>query len=303
MKKDSVEVSYIIPSFNHAQYITECLESIKSEISDNDEILVLDDGSNDESIQKIEEWQTSNPSLNFRLMKQDNVGICATLNRLVQLALGKYIRIVSSDDMVIKGSTSKLVKTINASTEYKLAAFGDTITINGSGKKISNSHISFLGKKVSAYRKNVLVAIITNWAIAGPSILLRKNFDYEVGKYNEDLLIEDWNMYLRLAANNKIAFCDETVALYRVHQTNTSITKDIAKRINNLNSQIRGGQANLEIVKLPYKLLLQAEIFLLETKVKFLERKYLLATIKLISYWILLFKYLCAGRKVNSDVV
>ena len=182
MKKDVIKVSYIVPSFNHAQYITECLESIKSEISDQDEILVLDDGSKDESIQKIENWQKSNPSLNFRLMRQTNVGICTTLNRLVELAQGKYIRIVSSDDMVLKGSTAKLVKTINATNEYKLAAFGDTITINSSGKRISNSHISYLGKKISAYRKNVLTAIIANWAIAGPSILLRKNFDSEVGK-------------------------------------------------------------------------------------------------------------------------
>ena len=213
--------------------------------------------------------------IHFQVFEQVNQGICSTLNKLIKLANGKYLRIVSSDDMVIVGSTARLMNELLQAEKYKLASFGDAITVNAVGEKISDSHIEFLGKEQSLYKKDVLKAIITQWAIAGPSILLRKNFEQEVGNYDENLLVEDWNMYLRLAANDKIVFCAEAVALYRVHQSNTSMTKDIKKRIQNLKSQIRGGQANLGRLKRPYLYLLQSEIYLLKAKVHFLESNYL----------------------------
>lgn len=286
MNTVSVEVSYIIPSYNHERFIEDCLNSIKSEITSSDEIIVIDDGSVDNTMKIIRNWKANNESIRLQVFEQVNQGICSTLNKLIKLANGKYLRIVSSDDMVIMGSTSKLVKALqNAGTE-KLAAFGDAITVDIKGYTISKSHISFLGKNLRLYKKDVLRAIITQWAIVGPSILLRKNFELEVGNYDENLLVEDWNMYLRLASKNNIVFCPEAVALYRVHQSNTSMTKDIKKRVQNLQSQIKGGLANLSRLKPPYLYLLQSEIYLLRAKAYFLQNIYFRTFQCLILYWI-----------------
>ena len=88
-----------------------------------------------------------------------------------------------------------------------------------------------------------------------------------------------------ISANDKIVFCDQAVALYRVHQSNTSMTRDVNKRVKNLNSQIRGGLANIERLKPPYLFLLQSEIFLLKAKVNFLQKAYFRTAIDMSRYW------------------
>ena len=167
-------ITVVIPAYNTERFIIQALESVWAQTRAPDEFIVIDDGSVDNTMQLIQKWRSQNTNLNFRIFEQANQGICSTLNKLIKLANGKYIRIVSSDDMVLQGSTPKLVNVLLSSRNYKLAAFGDAITVNAKGDRISKSHIAFLGKNPSLYKKDVLQAIITQWAIAGPSILLRK---------------------------------------------------------------------------------------------------------------------------------
>jgi glycosyltransferase involved in cell wall biosynthesis len=266
-----MKISYIVPCYNHSQYVLECLESIKADLFCESEIIIIDDGSSDDSADLIEQWHLQNTDLNISFSRQKNQGICYTLNKLIALSSGDFIRTVASDDQIILGSTAILVDALN-NNEHSLTAFGDVETMDKNGITLSKSHIGFSKKNKQTYKTDLKKAIISEWAIAGPSFVCKKNFFDTIGKYDESILIEDWNMYLRLAALEKLVFVDTAVARYRVHDTNTSRTKDIAIRKRNLNSQYLGGAKCLSLFSGKYFYLLMSEILLIKAKIHYLNR-------------------------------
>lgn len=278
-------ISYVVPSFNHAKYVVDCLESIKADIYCDYEIIIIDDGSTDNSVEVIEDWIAKNQNLKIQFIKQNNRGVCSTLNRLISLAQGEYIRPVASDDLINNQGTKILVNALEENQNI-LVAFGDCQTINAVGETLSESHIEYLGKNKDFYAKDLKKAIISQWAISGPALVYRKGFEKEIGSYDESLLIEDWNMYLRLAGMGKLIFVDSVVAKYRIHDTNTSITVQKDKKIRNLESQYKGGAQNLKFFNNKYQNLLRAELFLIQAKIFFLKRKYVLVFFELVRYFL-----------------
>ncbi len=276
-------VSYIIPSFNHDKYIFDALNSIKTDIFCEHEIIILDDGSTDMSAQVVSQWIQQNNSLNIQFIQQTNQGVCYSINKLLGLSKGDFIRLVGSDDQIIPGSTEILIDALNHD-DSKLVAFGDSQTIDSQGRLLSNSHIDFLKKNKDMYKKDLKKAIISEWAVVGPVLVYRKDFMSQVGPYDESILIEDWNMYLRLAGLEKIVFVDTPVAKYRVHEANTSRTRDVQKRIQNLSSQYTGGARSLKYFNGRHLNLLKSELYLTEAKIEFLKKNVIQLAIKLIKY-------------------
>ena len=266
-----MKISYIVPCYNHSKYVQACLDSIKADMFCESEIIIIDDGSKDNSADLVKQWQLQNSDVAVFFSQQENRGICYTLNKLHTLSSGDFIRTVASDDLLIKGSTEILVNALSKNCD-SLVAVGDVETIDQDGRVLSKSHIQFSKKERHVYNSDLKRAIISEWAIAGPSFVSRRNFIDHIGKYDESILIEDWNMFLRLAALEKLIFVDASVAKYRIHQTNTSRTKDVATRIRNLNSQYLGGAKCTDLFKGKYSYLLKSEIALIKAKIHFLEK-------------------------------
>lgn len=269
-----MKISYVVPCYNHELFLKDCLDSIKDDIFVESEIIIIDDGSKDRSVAIIKSWMAEHANLNVKLIEQKNSGVCATLNKLFELAKGEFIRPVSSDDILILGSTKNLLEMIENSPNY-LMCFGDSQVIDSSGEVIASSHIEYRKKSIEKYKTNVKQAIIANWAVAGPSFLCKKEMLLSIGKYDESLLIEDWNMFLRLAAKDKLIFFPGPVAKYRIHSDNTSITLNKDKRISNLSSQLLGGHKNIEFYDGGYKILLRAQLELLKAKVAYLKKDFI----------------------------
>lgn len=281
-------ISYVVPCYNHESFLVDCLESIKNDIFTASEIIVIDDGSTDKSVAEIKNWILNNPEVNIRLIEQTNRGVCATLNKLFELAKGAYIRPIASDDIIITHSTRKLVTMLQENTQ-SLMAFGDSCTIDQTGAIVAKSHIEYLGQSIEHYRSRLKEAVIGNWAISGPVFLCKRNMLQVVGKYDEELIIEDWNMYLRLAARDSLVFLPEPVAKYRIHKSNTSITDNVSKRITNLQSQLSGGSKNIELFDFKYKTLLESKLNLLKAKIAFLKKQYFQVSFYLTKYIFLSF--------------
>lgn len=199
--------------------------------------------------------------------------MCYFLNKLFDLAQGDFIRPIGSDDVIILESTKKLVLKLQEQNQY-LMAFGDSSTIDENGALIAKSHIEYLGKSVKKYQNHLKEAVIGSWAISGPVFLCKKNMLQVVGQYDEELLIEDWNMYLKLVARDSLVFLSEPVAQYRIHKHNTPITDNLNKRIANLQSQFFGGSKNLELFSSKYQILLNSRLNLLKAKISFLKKQY-----------------------------
>ncbi len=285
IKKDvSFQISYLVPCYNHENYIVDCLESIVADASSLDELIIIDDGSRDRSVEIIQNWidrQVGNLPIQF--CSRPNKGISATLNELIDAAGGEFIKLVSSDDKIIPGTTRHMKAYLQENPRI-LAVAGDVITIDENNRRISDSQMSLLGASAEVYLRDIKTAIICHWALCGPAVLFRQGFRETVGRYDESLVVEDWSMYLRLIAVDGFSYLNRRVGEYRVHSENTSMTKDTQRRIINLYSQKKAGEQAIPLFKGKYRYLLSGEVALIQTKIKYLEKRIIPAILSYLKY-------------------
>lgn len=231
-------LSYLIPSYNHAPFLAEALNSIHKDNYPNKEILILDDGSTDNSHEVVQRWIKNNPDIPVHFSSRANKGTGATLNELIHQAQGVFLRPLASDDMLAPGGSAQLI--LGFAQDPSLAAvFADCTVVDHQGNLVAESALEYAGASVEIYSNDLQKALIEHWAACGPCILWKKDNLLSTFKgYREDLSVEDWHMFLSLLVKNKIAFVPRSVGLYRVHPTNSSRTRNTEKRISNLKEQL-----------------------------------------------------------------
>lgn len=222
-------ISVLVPSYNHDRYVRKCLDSIRDQDYPNFEIVLCDDGSTDKTLSTAWLWKKENPDVSFRIYSHENAGVCKTLNRLVRLAEGDYISLCASDDFLHKNSLSERYDILRMSG--KMAVVSDSFTVDSADRVLNDSSLSKLYRaSVKRLKHDIVSECIYNWAITGPGLLVNKKIYSLVGMYNESLISEDRDFYLRILAIDELVFLDIPLAYYRVHQTNSSIG-DVKKRL------------------------------------------------------------------------
>lgn len=220
-------VSVVIPLYNHESFVIQCLESILEDPYPSKEVLVVDDGSNDNSFAMVQQWFAMNGRQlrGYELRKRENSGICRTLNELVSMASGEFIIPLASDDFLLPGGISARVDYLLKHPE-KLAVFADSITVDENAKVLCGSCIEevFHGRKKYLSDDFLLsYELLFHWCIPGPVFAARRNAYDIVGFYNEASIVEDWDFYLRIMGhNNALGFINHPVAAYRMHSRNFS---------------------------------------------------------------------------------
>jgi glycosyltransferase involved in cell wall biosynthesis len=210
-------VSIIVPMYNHVRYIENALESFASEGYPNLEVIILDDGSKDDSFSVAETWVKNHPNTfkNIVLERQTNQGITKTLNTLVKLSSGSYITMVASDDKLLPGGIQDRIAALNNRPDW-LSVFGNCIIVDSENvikatnglKKLGNSNYQALLNDHLRAKE-----LILRWSVPGPVL------------YDTELFFEDRDFYLRLLAKNALGFINIPVAAYRLHGENTILDK------------------------------------------------------------------------------
>jgi glycosyltransferase involved in cell wall biosynthesis len=215
--------------YNHADFIVECLNSLKNQDYQNFEIVICDDGSNDNSVDIINDWILNNPEVKTSLLEQMNQGVCRTLNNLIGIAFGEYIALCASDDVLTCDSLSARYNFLVINNMS--AVISDSYTIDENSNVINSSSISQLYRgNLSKLQGELVNECVYNWAIAGPVLLIKKSLFDLIGLYDESLLTEDRDFYLRLLAGGHLSFLNMPLAKYRVHSGNSS-RSGIKKRL------------------------------------------------------------------------
>lgn len=104
------DITFIIPTFNNKKLLLRCLNSIEEQLEENDAVIIIDDGSNDNTFQTLSERYKLNP--NIQIFKQINSGSGAARNKGIELNKNKYIWFVDSDDYIISGAIHEVKKLI-----------------------------------------------------------------------------------------------------------------------------------------------------------------------------------------------
>lgn len=202
-------VSVIIPSYNHGKYITQCIESIINQTYRNFELIVIDDGSTDNSAEVLNCLKSE---YGFKLIIQKNHGISYTLNRGIrEFAHGKYLAMCASDDFWTPNKLETQVNFMEANRFYPMC-YGKTYYVNEDSKLINMD--SVLKKE---YYGGWLFEDIFLFKLDLPvNCLFRRSIFEEVGFYDDNMAAEDYYMDLKISSKYSIGFVDEFLGYYRI---------------------------------------------------------------------------------------
>jgi len=213
-------VSVIIPAFNCASFIRDALRSVSEQSYPSVELLVIDDGSTDETPYIVQ----SQPGV--RYLRQDNRGPSAARNAGIAAARGDYIAFLDADDLWMP---DKLARQVSLLQQYPDAAFAfaDMRLVSQQNHTESSMFEKyFLNEKFFGHPCRVIdAAVKLVWSnfIPTSTVLTRKHPVEEAGGFDEAFRkCEDWDLWLRLALRAPIVYSPELLMLKRVHDVNAS---------------------------------------------------------------------------------
>lgn len=219
-------VSILIPSFNHGHYIVDCLESILSLTYPRIEILISDDCSWDNTMEIINSYKNRLEKKAERVLinqNQHNIGICKNCNLIWKMAKGEYYKFIASDDMLLPDSISKLVNYMETHKSYNIV-HANVFEI---GKRTHYPLQSFKQYTVLYSDKFMQGTGLTARLIAGNnllavSVMISRETKEKYGLFDERLLFEDWEYWLRVSISGEIGYLNDIVGGYRVLKSSAS---------------------------------------------------------------------------------
>lgn len=216
--------SIILPIYNVEKYLSECIESILKQTFTDYEVILVNDGSTDQSGAICDEYVAKNPQ--FQVIHKSNGGSADTRNVGIACAVGQYVICIDSDDYIIPNSFLSDIHQCATSNEADIIQYwfqkftdGQAVNIPASTPLTTLVPLKKEDEILSALvQKDTFTATVWSKAIRR-EFLIRTGVEFKVGLTGED---NDW--YLNLLVNNpcKIAVLAQTCIAYRQRKNSTS---------------------------------------------------------------------------------
>lgn len=254
-------VDVVIPAFNAARYIDQTLDSIALQGSLVHSIIVVNDGSTDQTALKVEAFTKQHPHLTVKLINQANAGLANARNTGIENVTAPYIALLDADDIWLRGKLERQLEVFNNSSDTRLGVvYTGYELIDENSLLISNDK----GIIKPQARGDVRSKLLTGNFISGSgsSVLIQSKVFKEVGLFDEGLRAsEDWDMWLRIAQQFHFDFEDTPLVQIRVHQSNMQkdFSRMLASELAMLNKFAQHGKHN-------YFLLLKIQTILFKKK-------------------------------------
>lgn len=209
-------VSVIIPTYNHAQYVVAALESVLGQTLQPDEIIVVNDGSPDDTAERLRPFVESG---RIRYIEQRNSGQGAARNRGLDEAHGKYIAFLDDDDRWPEDKLRWQVESLERHPQAALV-YGPHQLLSADGAQIADdanqSAHQPLDDAYAAFRRR-------NWILSVGQALIRADALRAIGGFDPAIWgSDDWDLYIRLARQGPFLFEPKTALHYRRHASNAS---------------------------------------------------------------------------------
>lgn len=210
-------VSILMPVFNCEAYLNESVPSLLKQSYENFELLIIDDGSTDKSLDILKDFAKQDKRI--QVYTQENIGITKTLNKLIEYSKGDFLARMDADDRAFPHR-------LNAQVEY--LKDNPTTTAVGSSYELINE----IGQPITVIKLPQKHDQIDTLHLEGhtsmshPAIMMRKKSVVEVGGYDENIpTAQDIDLWLRLAEIGLLANLPDPLIQYRVHNQSISEKK------------------------------------------------------------------------------
>ena len=210
----SPRVSVCIPSYNYATYLPIALDSILAQTYADYEIIVVDDGSPDDSQAIAESYSGRYPGKVrvFTHPGRANRGVSATCNLAIEKSQGEYFAWLGSDDVWYPGKLARQVDELDRYPHVGMTySYADVIDTRG----VKTGEVT--GRDIT---RDVLPMLVASNFIPHLTAFHRRSCLENSGYYDEALQYSDWEMWLKMANFYSISFINQSLAMYRVHGGN-----------------------------------------------------------------------------------
>lgn len=209
-------LSIIVPNFNNAVYLDECLESILGQTFRDFEVLVADDGSKDHSPQLIRSWEKRHPDIVLGLLSPFNRGVQGNLHWAIGQSRGQFLTTLDADDYY--SDSRKLEREIRVVLKHQkqgedVIAFSDIALVNEDRTPIG------LNSQWAPLREGrILPDLLARICLVPRDFIMPRAAYFEVGGYDPKVLLyEDWDLKLRLSERYPFYYSDSIGTAYRQH--------------------------------------------------------------------------------------
>jgi glycosyltransferase involved in cell wall biosynthesis len=221
--RSSPVVSVVIPSYNSACFVCEAVESVLGQTYRDLDIIVVDDGSNDETAEVLDRFRGR-----IRYVFQPNQGLSAARNRGIREASGELIAFLDADDVWLPEKLEKQLACLAANPRAALV-HSDVIFWDqepGDKHRKENGRSEFDGPCYERF--------LVNSRVLPSATVIRRECLAKVGLFDESLRrVEDYDLWFRLARHYELAYVDEALLLYRIHPSSLS-RNHLAMRLGEL---------------------------------------------------------------------
>lgn len=212
-------VSVVMPNYNKGKYLRSAIESILSQTYSNLELVIVDDGSTDDSLDIIREYSDKDPRLAYK--KQTHRGISTACNAAIENAKGDFIARQDSDDICSKERVAKQVVALAGAPPSVCYSDGWMIDESGmtTGEVYNRNHVNLpkAGHEGDIFRRLIRGSFILN-----ASIMAHREC-FKLVKYDARYQVaEDWDLSVRLARHFQFRYIPEPLYGYRIHAGNTA---------------------------------------------------------------------------------
>ena len=214
-----MKISVIIPTFNRLDLLKRAIESVLNQSIKPYDIIVVDDGSTDDTSEMIQQKYKS-----INLIKQKNSGVSAARNNGIKNAQGDWIALLDSDDEWGENKLEEQVNNLTDNPKYEFCHTNEIWIRNGIRVNQKKRH-----KKYGGFIFDKCLDICR---ISPSSVLFNKNILNHVGWFDEKLPVcEDYDLWLRITADYEILFIDKPLIVkYGGHNDQLSNSVEAIER-------------------------------------------------------------------------
>jgi glycosyltransferase involved in cell wall biosynthesis len=205
------EVSVVIPAFNAARYLPAALESVLTQNVRDIEILVVDDGSTDDTEALLRRYDAP-----VRYLRQENQGVSVARNLGIQKSRGRFVGFLDADDTWLPGKLERQLEALRATPGVR-ACYGAFLMVDDA--------LVVLAESQSPRHGTLLEDLLLHGNVVGSicTVLAERTLFDEVGGFDPTFSqCADWDMWIRLATRTDFAYVSEPLVTYRQHATNMS---------------------------------------------------------------------------------
>lgn len=191
-----MKISVIIPSYNRIHTLIRAIDSVLGQDSPVDEIIVVDDGSNDGTAEQISRLYP-----NLKLIQQSNRGVSAARNAGINQACHAWIAFLDSDDSWLPGKISQIRQAQNRLPEFRLFHSDEIWIRNGVRVNAMKKHLKTGGW--------IFERCLPRCVISPSSVVLHRSLLQSVGLFDESLpACEDYDLWLRVCHQYPVHYID-----------------------------------------------------------------------------------------------